>query len=185
MTIADYYHLLGLKDNSSVEEIKKAYRRMARKYHPDINPSPNAQDMFILVTEAYEFLISYYEKLKNNEDAFNQAVEDWKKYRQDISRKRARAYSQASYVRFKNSKLYKTTRIFDITTIIFSMVVSVLVILYTIMGYVFRLRHPIPGIDKPTVFAFIMLLSLGMVFFIVSMIYLKAFLETSGKHKKK
>ena len=56
MTLTDYYEILGLPINSSIEEIKKAYRKKARLYHPDINPAPDAKDHFISITEAYEFL---------------------------------------------------------------------------------------------------------------------------------
>jgi hypothetical protein len=185
MTITDYYKILGLPANSSIEEIKKAYRRKARLYHPDINPAPDAKDHFIAATEAYEFLLAYHENIKTGDQAYQQAMDDWRKYRQDRSRKRATVYARTSYVKFKNTQFYKTTRIFDGTTIIFSLIVSILVLIYSIYGYVYRLRHPIPGLDKPSVFSFIMLLFLGMVFFAVSFIYLIAYQQTSRKRKKK
>ena len=47
MTLSDYYQILGLPANSSLEDIKKAYRQKARLYHPDINHSPDAKDKFI------------------------------------------------------------------------------------------------------------------------------------------
>jgi hypothetical protein len=112
-------------------------------------------------------------------------MEDWRKYRQDRSRKRASVYARSSYGTFKNTNFYKTTRIFDGTTIIFSFAVSIMVLGYTVYGYIFRLKHPIPGLEKPSVFAFIMLLSLGMIFFVVSFIYLRAYQETAKKRKKK
>jgi len=184
MTVSDYYRFLGLPYGSSPDEIKKAYRHKARLYHPDINPDPEAKNKFILATEAYEFLIANHHKISNNEDDYLQAMEDWRKYRQDRSRQRARVYSQTSFVRFKNSKFYRSTRILDATTIIFSLVVSILVILYTIFGYLYRLHHPLPQLHQPTFLVFLMLLSLGMIFFIVSLIYLKAWQETSKKNRK-
>ncbi|MGA2407662.1 MAG: DnaJ domain-containing protein [Bacteroidales bacterium] len=185
MTLTDYYEILGLPVNSTIEEIKKAYRKKARLYHPDINPAPDAKDHFISITEAYEFLIANHEKIKSDDQAYHQAMEDWRKYRQDRSRKRATVYARTSYGTFKNTRFYKTTRIFDGTTIIFSFVISIMVLIYTIYGYIFRLNHPLPGLEKPSVFVFIMLLVLGMIFFVVSFIYLKAYLETSRKQKKK
>jgi hypothetical protein len=184
MTLTDYYELLGLPANSSIEEIKKAYRKKARMYHPDINPAADAKDKFISITEAYEFLIANHEKIRSDDQAYQQAMEDWRKYRQNRSRKRATVYAATSYGTFKNTKFYKTTRIFDGTTIAFSFAVSIMVLIYTIYGYIFRLRHPIPGLEKPSVFAFIMLLCLGMVFLIVSFIYLRAYQENSKKRKK-
>jgi hypothetical protein len=185
MTLNEYYNILGLPVNSSIEEIKKAYRRKARLYHPDINPAPDAKDMFISITEAYEFLIAYNSKIAFDDEAYKQAMDDWRKYRQNRSRQRATVYARTSYNTFKNTKFYKTTRIFDRTTIIFSFAISIMVLVYTVYGYTFRLHHPIPGLEKPSVFAFIMLLVLGMIFFVVSFIYLKAYQETSRKHKKK
>jgi hypothetical protein len=184
MTLNDYYEILGLPVNSSVDEIKQAYRKKARLYHPDINPSPDAKDLFINITEAYEFLISNHDKIITDDQAYYQAMEDWRKYRQNRSRKRATAYSRSSYGTFRNTNLYKTTRIFDGTTIIISFIISILVLVYAVYGYIYRLRNPIPGLDQPSVFTFIMLLLPGMIFFVISFIYLKAYQETSKKHKK-
>jgi hypothetical protein len=185
MTITDYYEILGCPLNSSIDEIKRAYRKKARLYHPDINPSPDAKDHFISITEAYEFLITNHDKIKSDEQVYREAMEDWRKYRQDRSRKRATVYARTSYSTFKNTKFYRTTRILDGTTIVFSFVVSIIVLVYTIYGYFFRLKHPIPGLEKPSVFAFVMLLILSLIFFVVSFIYLRAYQETSKKQKKK
>jgi len=185
MTYNDYYKILGLPDDATLDEIKKAYRKKARLYHPDINPSPDAKDMFICITEAYEFLITNYARIQSDEEAYRQAMDDWRKYRQDRSRKKATVYARTSYGNFKNTKFYKTTRIFDGTAIIFSFIVSIMVLIYTVYGYFFRLRHPIPGLEKPSLFAFIMLLILGMVFFAVSFIYLRAYQETNKKRQAK
>jgi hypothetical protein len=182
--MSDYYKILGLPPHPSVDEIKKAYRKLAYRYHPDINPSPDAKDQFILITEAYEFLISNHEKIKADIDSYNKAMEEWRKYRQCHSRKRATAYASTSYNDFRNSDLYKTTRIFNRTTIILSFTISVMVILYTIFGYIFRLKHPIPGLDKPSIFTFIMLLLLGLIFLIVSFIHMRAYQETNRKKNK-
>lgn len=185
MTLRDYYEILGLPANSSIDEIKKAYRKKARLYHPDINPAPDAKDHFISITEAYEFLIANHGNIKSDDQAYNQAMNDWRKYRQDRSQKRAAVYARTSYSTFKNTKFYKTTRIFDGTTIIFSFVISIMVLVYTVYGYNYRLKHPISGLGKPSIFVFIMLLVLGMIFFIVSFIYLRAYQESSKKRKKK
>ena len=185
MTFKDYYEILGIPSSSSIDEIKKAYRKKARLYHPDINPSPDAKDHFIAITEAYEFLITNHDRIKSDEQVYQEAMEDWRKYRQDRSRKRATVYARSSYTTFKNTKFYRTTRILDGTTIVFSFVVSIIVLVYTIYGYFFRLKHPIPGLEKPSLFAFVMLLILSMIFFVVSFIYLRAYQETSKKQKKK
>ncbi|KMZ96302.1 hypothetical protein PVNG_02440 [Plasmodium vivax North Korean] len=52
----DYYKILGIDNNASQEEIKKAYRKLAKQYHPDLNKSPDAEEQFKKVNEAYEVL---------------------------------------------------------------------------------------------------------------------------------
>src|SRR4051812_49635848 len=52
----DYYKVLGVDRKASQEEIKKAYRKLARKYHPDTNKEPGAEDRFKSISEAYDVL---------------------------------------------------------------------------------------------------------------------------------
>lgn len=58
MPVSNYYDILGLPRTASQEEIKQAYRMYSKKYHPDINPDPNAAAMFRLINEAYSALTS-------------------------------------------------------------------------------------------------------------------------------
>src|SRR5690606_6307163 len=52
----DYYGILGVPKDASDDDIKRAYRRLARKYHPDVNPDPSAQERFKEINTAYEVL---------------------------------------------------------------------------------------------------------------------------------
>lgn len=56
MTNKDYYDVLSVPRNTDQAQIKKAYRRLARKYHPDLNKNPNAAEKFKELQEAYQVL---------------------------------------------------------------------------------------------------------------------------------
>lgn len=52
------YKILGISPGASQEEIKKAYRTLARKYHPDVNREPSAEERFRKINEAYRILMN-------------------------------------------------------------------------------------------------------------------------------
>jgi curved DNA-binding protein len=76
MEFKDYYKILGVEKNATKDDIKKAYRRLAKKYHPDKNPGDKAsEEKFKEVTEANEVL-SDTEKRKK----YDQLGSNWKQY---------------------------------------------------------------------------------------------------------
>ncbi len=73
MEFKDYYTTLGLSRTATDEEIKRAYRKLARKYHPDVSKEKNAEERFKEVQEAYEVL-----KDPKKRGAYDQLGSQWK-----------------------------------------------------------------------------------------------------------
>ncbi len=73
MDYKDYYQILGVSKDASKADIKKAYKRLAGKLHPDVSKEPNAEERFKEVNEAYEVL-----KNDENRAAYDQLGANWK-----------------------------------------------------------------------------------------------------------
>jgi curved DNA-binding protein len=72
-TYKDYYQIMGVARDASQDEIKRAYRRLARKFHPDVSKEANAEDKFKEVQEAYEVL-----KDPQRRAAYDQLGSNWR-----------------------------------------------------------------------------------------------------------
>ncbi len=76
MDYPDYYRILGVDRNASTKDIRKAYRRLARQYHPDVNPGDKqAEAKFKQINEAHEVLSD--EEKRRKYDELSQSYQQW------------------------------------------------------------------------------------------------------------
>jgi len=115
-----YYELLGVTPKSNEREIKKAFRGLAKKYHPDINPAEDAANMFRMVHEAYEILsdpyrrqiydyllarqeiVRKYKKEQREQNSYKENEQEFERYKRQ-ARQKARAHAKMKYAEFEKS----------------------------------------------------------------------------------
>lgn len=106
--MSKYHDILGISEDATPKEIKKAYHRLAKKYHPDLNPNDSqAKDMFIKITEAYNMLLDPQKQRKTRLYRRRTITEEDLR---NAARERAKAYAQMRYAEFlKQCKAYEAT----------------------------------------------------------------------------
>jgi hypothetical protein len=97
------YHILGLAPGTSEKDIKAAYRRLVKKLHPDVNPAPGAQEQFVQLKRAFDYLLTEQEPDRqhfHNEEAIRQAQwrneqrARWRKQQEENALQRLRTLQQ-------------------------------------------------------------------------------------------
>lgn len=114
-----YHDILGIAENSSPLEIKAAYRRLAKRYHPDINSSANASQKFIEINEAYEVLLSESSSPHHSSD--NSAYTTQNEYYEflELLRKQAKEKARIRYEAYlKKQERYRESGIQDISLLL-------------------------------------------------------------------
>ncbi len=87
-----FYKILGLDSSASEKEVKKQYRILVKKYHPDRNSSPNAQEKFIQITEAYDIILDPNYISTKNKLRTQKTDEEKKKEREERMKKAKERY---------------------------------------------------------------------------------------------
>lgn len=108
MEFRDYYEILSIDKNTNAEEIRKAYRKLARKYHPDVNPNDQAAaERFKELNEAYQVLTdpeakTKYDRLRASWENYQQSGDqdsfDWSQWATDLEGAPAQAEAEDSEV---------------------------------------------------------------------------------------
>jgi hypothetical protein len=172
MNITEYYSVLGLKQGASISEIKKAYRIKALQYHPDRNTSPDAAEMFVRVSEAYQYLIGhqgYYGRSINPDFEKNYAA--WVEYRRERAKQEAENYARASFEEFKKSSLYKSAHSIDGNMLFFGFGLSIFIIVFSLYGYFYRVSVATSERDMPSLPLMLLTLVMGFSFLTVTILY--------------
>lgn len=109
----NYYKILGVRRDADASQIKKAYRRLAFLFHPDVNQTAEAHQKFVLINEAYKTLSNEVSKKRHDLSlhygvAIPETKEEESKYDQDKGRKYGTAHKYKEDENFRNHKKKET-----------------------------------------------------------------------------
>jgi hypothetical protein len=153
--VYDYYKILDLQRDATLDEIRKAYRVKAKLVHPDVNPSPKAAEVFAIVNEAYETLTDenrrYLHDLKlNYADATRAEAERKRQYYGSSSRNDTytNQYNQEpeSVIRHTqptDEDYYRRNPLLYNLLFVCGMLIGFIILMVTIMGTMLR-AWPLP-----------------------------------------
>ncbi|MFN0032303.1 MAG: DnaJ domain-containing protein [Flavobacteriales bacterium] len=177
--MTNYFHILGLTHGASDADVRKAYRALAKQYHPDINAAPGARQKFEEINGAYEFLTDYaqrnnYERMMTEQlDAAEQLRREkiyklWVEHQQRQTRYRdavASAYAQGNK-KAHFSKLYGRANYF---TNVMALIIFLSITVIPIYKYFDQLSLP-QAMQRPFI-TFIIPAAVGGVLFAVGFYY--------------
>jgi uncharacterized membrane protein len=189
-------------------EVKRAYRTMAKRYHPDLNKAPDAQERFIEINEAYEFLLhldthappagaaprgrrtrSRYYRQPTADELFRQ----WMENERRKARARAAAAARKRYQEFMKSPIYRTSQIVSAVYDYIIFAVGILMIVGSVTGMIVEIQRS-KGTEMPpqdhfdfisTHIASTLILSfIGVIFIIFALFNIRDRILTRREKKK-
>ena len=114
--MTSYYRILGLPAGASKAEIKRAYRKLALKYHPDHNKEPGAKERFLAVTEAYNYLMDPPSLTFQAAKKTGRSADEERRKR---AREKAKAAARQRYAAFKKQQEAEQSRAYSQAVTIF------------------------------------------------------------------
>lgn len=126
-----YLNVLGVSEKASIDEIKKAYRERAKMFHPDVCKESNAHEKFVLINEAYDFLLEY--KAGKTVIDFVKIIEQQK----EQAHARAAAHARMRYEAFIKTDYYKSTAaLSDVLDVLITFACFVVFGIITLVAYI-------------------------------------------------
>jgi hypothetical protein len=124
----DYLQILGLTTGASEQDIKSAYRRLAKKYHPDINSNEEARQQFLKATEAYKFLMDVgprpnQEYVGYDYNPYQEKYDQWRESAKAYARERAA--EEAAYQQNLLGKIFSRFSYINFVILIFNFVIVI------------------------------------------------------------
>ena len=89
----DFYAVLQVSPYAARQDIQRSYRRLAKKYHPDVNKSADAHEKFCEITEAYEFIMDHWtehvsvkadDRVKDNKYATHRNPDEYEEFKREV-----------------------------------------------------------------------------------------------------
>lgn len=133
-----YYRTLGVSSKATIEEIKRAFRQKAKELHPDKNKSPDANEQFILLTEAYECLTNIKTGKTKVQQQATTSYADWQRDSKEQARQHAREYAKMQYEEYKKTDHYKKSQAAETVIEHLCFFSSILIIISPLLGFLFK-----------------------------------------------
>jgi len=143
----DFYAVLQVSPNATRQDIQGSYRRLAKKYHPDVNKSADANEKFCEITEAYEFIMDHWteqvgikadERVQDKKYAPHRDPDEYEEFKREVH-ERAQQQAKMRYEKFKQQhEAFQTSGINDI-----ALLLKISVRLIAILLFLFLLILPL------------------------------------------
>jgi hypothetical protein len=171
--LTNYFAILELSPGASDDDVKNAFRHLAKKWHPDRNKDPQSTQRFIEITEAYEYLMdnnrrSVHSFMLTNQHSVDEELErkariyqEWYEQHAQRTRERAAGYAKGGYTQFKKSPVYKAAMAVNKLYNYLFLAFCIVVMIAPIIGWYNNSKDlPIDERQSPIVLIFPVLLGL-------------------------
>lgn len=169
----DYYSILELEPGAGVSEIKRAYRKLAKEFHPDVNLLPGATEKFVLINEAYEYLIHKLQfeeqsgRRRSTPNAKSEAqtvIDEWLMAERERIRARAQRHAGMKYRNFKKTRIYRESDdTFTNRLAIFSLFLGIFIMVGSVIGTINNYNENPYQMTKSYIGSAIVIFLLGVV----------------------